>query len=70
MASENQAPPCQSTIERFDKHSAEDALKASDRLAQALEALAERAFGRCLFPAEVKEAFVALDAWRTGKNRR
>lgn len=36
---------------------------ASDRLAQALEALAERAFSRCLFPDEVKEAFAALDAW-------
>ena len=36
---------------------------AADRVAQALEALTERAFRRCLFPAEVKEAMAALDAY-------
>lgn len=33
------------------------------RLATALEALTERAFKRCLFPREVKDAFAALDAY-------
>lgn len=36
----------------------------AQRLVAALEALTERAFNRCLFPAEVKEAFGALDAYR------
>lgn len=34
-----------------------------DQLAKALEALTERAFRRCLFPAEVKAAMAALDAY-------
>lgn len=35
----------------------------ADRIAKALEALTERAWHRCLFPAEVKEACAALDAY-------
>lgn len=35
----------------------------ADQLATALEALTERAFNRCLFPAEVRQAFAALDAY-------
>ena len=34
------------------------------RLAAALEALTERAFKRCLFPDEVREAFSALDQFK------
>ena len=34
------------------------------RLAAALEALTERAFKRCLFPDEVREAFGALDQFK------
>lgn len=36
---------------------------AAAKLAAALEALVERAFKRNLFPAEVKAAFAALDAY-------
>lgn len=34
-----------------------------EQLAAALEALTERAFRRCLFPAEVKAAFGALEGY-------
>lgn len=42
--------------------------KTTVQLAAALEALIERAFDRCLFPAEVKAAFVALDTYRKESN--
>ena len=38
--------------------------RADNQLAAALEALAERCFDRCLFPAEVRAALAALDAHR------
>jgi hypothetical protein len=41
----------------------ENPTTAADQVAEALEALVRRAWHRCLFPAEVKAAFAALDAY-------